>query len=105
MPLKAGRPWVPARLLEWGWFWGWFGPGRPPFQGVRGPLGQQANAEYRRAGPGLELMQDSDRNPPRECPSWDRGELLQQVVELIRRRHLSQRTEKTYLRWIRRYIS
>ena len=35
---------------------------------------------------------------------WSTGDLLERLRQRIRRRHLSVRTEETYLRWARRYI-
>ncbi len=50
-------------------------------------------------------MKNSNRAPPQQQERWDRDKFLRRVVALIRRRHLSTRTEKTYVRWIRRYLS
>lgn len=59
----------------------------------------------REAGPGLTLMRGATheiRSPATQA--WDRGQLLARVRSRIRTRHLSDRTEETYLRWIRRYL-
>lgn len=65
------------------------------------------------AGPGLEGPRRSRREPassPLSTPdddgrSWDRPGLYERVRVRIRTRHLSPRTEATYLGWIRRYIA
>lgn len=59
----------------------------------------------REAGPGLLLMKDRSPTPAAEPQAWDRGALLERVRSRVRARHLSPRTEETYLRWIRLYLS
>ncbi len=65
------------------------------------------------AGPGLEGLRRASTEtdaPPRRAPadpgrSWDRAALYERVRVRIRTRHLSPRTEATYLGWIKRYIA
>lgn len=58
------------------------------------------------AGPGLELR--PARTDPEEdgaTSTWDPEKLYERVRTRIRARHLSPRTERTYLSWIRRYLA
>lgn len=65
------------------------------------------------AGPGLEGLRRGRREPDSSPPttpedagrSWDRTALYERVRVRVRTRHLSPRTEATYLGWIKRYIA
>lgn len=69
------------------------------------------------AGPGLDLLgrkatsaRAATTKAPRtsaaggEAAGWDRRALLERLRSKIRTKHLSPRTEETYLRWARRYL-
>jgi integron integrase len=49
-------------------------------------------------------MQNPTPTPPQDPPSPKAKKLLEQVSDAIRIKHYSQRTEQTYIDWIRRYI-
>lgn len=96
-PLLGGR--VPAKLAR---------PGEGPVDTSQRLSHRDSASESGAPKPTRPAGRPRPRSSPRPhtgAPAWDREALYQRIHARIRARHLSPRTEKTYIGWIRRFLA